>query len=42
MDTGVSALEMCRMHIGGEWIDAASGETFESDNAEAPNPFILR
>jgi acyl-CoA reductase-like NAD-dependent aldehyde dehydrogenase len=41
MDTGVTALEKFQMHIGGEWVDAASGETFETDNPFTAEPSAL-
>ena len=41
MDTGVTALDKYKMHIGGEWVDAASGETFESDNPFTAEPWAL-
>jgi aldehyde dehydrogenase (NAD+) len=41
MDTGVAALEKYKMYIGGEWVDAASGEFFESDNPFTAEPWAL-
>ncbi len=41
MDTAVAALEKYQMHIGGEWVDAASGETFETDNPFTAEPWAL-
>ena len=41
MDTGTQPLEKYRMHIGGEWVDAASGETFETDNPYTAAPWAL-
>ena len=41
MDTNVKALETYRMHIGGEWVDAASGETFETYNPYTAQPWAL-
>ena len=34
-------LEKLRMYIGGEWCDAASGETFESFNPFTGKPWAL-
>jgi aldehyde dehydrogenase (NAD+) len=36
-----SALQKYRMHIGGEWVDAASGETFPTDNPYTGKPWAL-
>ena len=36
-----SALARYRMHIGGEWVDAASGETFPTDNPYTGRPWAL-
>ncbi|MDP1671987.1 MAG: aldehyde dehydrogenase family protein, partial [Burkholderiales bacterium] len=36
-----SALQRYRMFIGGEWLDAASGETFPSDNPFTAQPWAL-
>ena len=41
MVTGVTALEKYQLHIGGEWVDAASGETFETDNLFTAEPRAL-
>ena len=41
MDTASPALAKYRMFIGGEWVDAASGETFESDNPFTGKPWAL-
>ena len=41
MDTGVKALESYKMYIGGEWVDAALGETFETDNPFTAEPWAL-
>ena len=35
------ALVKYRMYIGGQWVDAASGETFESDNPFTGQPWAL-
>jgi len=35
------ALVKYRMYIGGEWVDAASGEFFESDNPFTGRPWAL-
>jgi len=41
MDTTTGTLAKYRMFIGGEWVDAASGETFESDNPYTGKPWAL-
>jgi len=41
MDTPTSTLAKYKMFIGGEWVDAASGETFESDNPFTGRPWAL-
>ncbi|MFP6736042.1 MAG: aldehyde dehydrogenase [Rhodospirillales bacterium] len=41
MDTGVQALKTYQMHIGGEWVDAASGETFETYDPYTAQPWAL-
>ena len=41
MDTPTSTLTRYRMFIGGEWVDAASGETFPSDNPFTGRPWAL-
>lgn len=41
MDSGVQALEKYKMFIGGEWVDSASGETFESHNPFTAEPWAL-
>jgi len=41
MDTPTSTLAKYKMFIGGEWVDAASGETFESDNPFTGKPWAL-
>jgi (Z)-2-((N-methylformamido)methylene)-5-hydroxybutyrolactone dehydrogenase len=41
MDTPTSTLTRYKMFIGGEWLDAASGETFESDNPFTGKPWAL-
>lgn len=41
MDTTAQDLQAYKMHIGGEWVDAASGETFESDNPYTAAPWAL-
>jgi len=41
MDTASSTLARYKMFIGGEWVDAASGETFPSDNPFTGKPWAL-
>jgi len=41
MDTAAAALAKYKMFIGGEWVDAASGETFPSDNPFTGKPWAL-
>jgi acyl-CoA reductase-like NAD-dependent aldehyde dehydrogenase len=41
MDTPISTLARYKMFIGGEWVDAASGETFPSDNPFTGKPWAL-
>jgi len=41
MDTPTGTLAKYKMFIGGEWVDAASGETFESDNPFTGKPWAL-
>jgi aldehyde dehydrogenase (NAD+) len=41
MDTPPAALARYRMYIGGEWVEAASGETFPSDNPFTGKPWAL-
>ena len=41
MDTATGALAKYKMFIGGEWIDAASREHFESDNPYTGKPWAL-
>lgn len=41
MDTPTSTLAKYKMFIGGEWVDAASGDTFESDNPFTGKPWAL-
>lgn len=41
MDTPTSTLTRYKMFIGGEWVDAASGNTFESDNPFTGKPWAL-
>jgi (Z)-2-((N-methylformamido)methylene)-5-hydroxybutyrolactone dehydrogenase len=41
MDTAASTLTRYRMFIGGEWVDAASGATFESHNPYTGKPWAL-
>jgi aldehyde dehydrogenase (NAD+) len=41
MDTPIGTLAKYKMFIGGEWIEAASGETFPSDNPFTGKPWAL-
>jgi len=41
MDTPTGTLTRYKMFIGGEWVDAASGETFPSDNPFTGKPWAL-
>lgn len=41
MDTPTSTLAKYKMFIGGEWVDAASKEHFESDNPFTGKPWAL-
>jgi acyl-CoA reductase-like NAD-dependent aldehyde dehydrogenase len=41
MDTASANLTKYKMFIGGEWLDAASGEYFESDNPFLGKPWAL-
>ncbi len=41
MDTAAQGLQTYKMHIGGEWVDAAGGETFETDNPYTAAPWAL-
>jgi aldehyde dehydrogenase (NAD+) len=41
MDTATGTLARYKMYIGGEWVDAASGETFTSDNPFTGKPWAL-
>ena len=41
MDTVSEALTRYRMYIGGEWVDAAGGGHFESDNPYTGKPWAL-
>ena len=41
MDAPTSALTRYKMFIGGQWTDAASGETFPSDNPYTAQPWAL-
>jgi aldehyde dehydrogenase (NAD+) len=41
MDTPNAALARYRMFIGGEWVEPASGEYFESDNPYTGRPWAL-
>jgi len=41
MDTATGTLARYKMFIGGEWVDAASGEHFESDNPYTGKPWAL-
>ena len=41
MDTPTGTLTTYKMFIGGEWVEAASGETFPSDNPFTGKPWAL-
>jgi len=41
MDTATSTLTKYQMYIGGQWTDAVSGETFQSDNPFTGKPWAL-
>ena len=41
MDTGVQALETYKMFIGGEWVEPASGDYFETFNPFSATPWAL-
>ena len=41
MDTGTQALDTYKMHIGGAWVEASSGETFETYNPYTAEPWAL-
>ena len=41
MDTGMQALDTYKMYIGGEWVEASSGETFETYNPYTAKPWAL-
>jgi aldehyde dehydrogenase (NAD+) len=41
MDTAAQGLTRHRMYIGGEWVEAASGEHFPSDNPYTGKPWAL-
>ena len=41
MDTPTTALAKYKMFIGGEWVDAASGDSFPSDNPFTGKPWAL-
>jgi acyl-CoA reductase-like NAD-dependent aldehyde dehydrogenase len=41
MDTATASLAKYKMFIGGEWVDAASGATFESVNPFTGKPWAL-
>ncbi|MGQ0750152.1 MAG: aldehyde dehydrogenase [Betaproteobacteria bacterium] len=41
MDTATSALARYKMYIGGEWVEAAGGAHFESDNPYTGKPWAL-
>ena len=41
MDSGVEGLTKYKMFIGGEWVDSASGESFESFNPYTAQPWAL-
>jgi acyl-CoA reductase-like NAD-dependent aldehyde dehydrogenase len=41
MDTAPETLAKYKMFIGGEWVEAASGEYFPSDNPFTGNPWAL-
>jgi len=41
MDTGAPVLEKYKLFIGGEWVEPASGQYFESDNPYTARPWAL-
>lgn len=41
MDTPTGTFARYKMFIGGEWVESASGETFESDNPFTGKPWAL-
>jgi aldehyde dehydrogenase (NAD+) len=41
MDTGTHGLDTYKMYIGGEWVEASSGETFETFNPYTAKPWAL-
>ncbi len=41
MDTATGSLTRYKMFIGGEWVEAASGDTFPSDNPFTGKPWAL-
>ena len=41
MDTPTGTLTKYKMFIGGEWVEAASGEHFPSDNPFTGKPWAL-
>jgi (Z)-2-((N-methylformamido)methylene)-5-hydroxybutyrolactone dehydrogenase len=41
MDTGTQTLDTYKMYIGGEWVEASSGETFETYNPYTAQPWAL-
>jgi len=41
MDTPTGTLTRYKMFIGGEWVESASGETFQSDNPFTGKPWAL-
>ena len=41
MDSGAGGLTKYKMFIGGEWVDSASGDVFESFNPYTAKPWAL-
>ena len=41
MERDTAALTTYRMYIGGQWMDAESGQHFESDNPFTAKPWAL-
>ena len=41
MDSGIAGLTEYKMFIGGEWVESASGNSFESFNPYTAQPWAL-